>query len=278
MKKIVILYHKDCLDGFGAAWAAWKKFGLEADYIAVQRGELLPTGLKNKIVYTVDFTYRGELMSKLLKIASEVIIIDHHLSAEKTAKTASKYYFDLNHSGAVLAWKYFHPNKKIPFLLKTIEDFDIWKFKLPHTKTIDAYMNLLPFKFNEWEKITKDLENRASREKIIAEGDAILNYQKEVIKKALKTVNFVKFEGRRVPIVNSAVLSSEIGHELAKKYKSFGVIWKQVEGGKIRVSLRSVGNLDVSKIAQKYGDGGGHKNAAGFTLSDISKLPWKKIK
>jgi hypothetical protein len=26
MKKTIILYHLDCPDGFGAAWAAWKKF------------------------------------------------------------------------------------------------------------------------------------------------------------------------------------------------------------------------------------------------------------
>ena len=32
-KNIVIIYHTDCRDGFGAAWAAWKKFGDSATYI-----------------------------------------------------------------------------------------------------------------------------------------------------------------------------------------------------------------------------------------------------
>jgi phosphoesterase RecJ-like protein len=35
--------------------------------------------------------------------------------------------------------------------------------------------------------------------------------------------------------------------------------------GLVNYSLRSVGNVDVSGIAKCYG-GGGHKNAAGFTL------------
>ena len=28
---IVVVYHKDCMDGFGAALVAWKKFGGEAE-------------------------------------------------------------------------------------------------------------------------------------------------------------------------------------------------------------------------------------------------------
>ena len=35
-KNIVVLYHADCLDGFGAAYAAWEKFGDTAEYIPVQ--------------------------------------------------------------------------------------------------------------------------------------------------------------------------------------------------------------------------------------------------
>src|SRR3989344_1169898 len=37
-KKIAVLYHKGCTDGFGAAWAAWKKFGARAEYLGVERG------------------------------------------------------------------------------------------------------------------------------------------------------------------------------------------------------------------------------------------------
>ena len=48
-------------------------------------------------------------------------------------------------------------------------------------------------------------------------------------------------------------------------------LWYVDSAGKVRVSLRSEGDYDVSGIAKRYG-GGGHKNAAGFTatLEDIA--------
>ncbi len=43
------------------------------------------------------------------------------------------------------------------------------------------------------------------------------------------------------------------------------VLLREEDDGKIKVSLRSKDRVDVSKIAIKFG-GGGHKNAAGFTI------------
>lgn len=33
LKEIVIIYHAQCRDGLGSAYAAWKKFGDNASYI-----------------------------------------------------------------------------------------------------------------------------------------------------------------------------------------------------------------------------------------------------
>jgi phosphoesterase RecJ-like protein len=44
------------------------------------------------------------------------------------------------------------------------------------------------------------------------------------------------------------------------------VFFKQVEGDEYRVSLRSKGSIDVGALAKEF-DGGGHKNAAGCTVS-----------
>lgn len=43
------------------------------------------------------------------------------------------------------------------------------------------------------------------------------------------------------------------------------VMLREEEGGNIKISMRSQGNIDVERIARKY-EGGGHKNAAGFTV------------
>jgi bifunctional oligoribonuclease and PAP phosphatase NrnA len=44
------------------------------------------------------------------------------------------------------------------------------------------------------------------------------------------------------------------------------VFFKQIEGEQYRISMRSKGDVDVSSVAKEFG-GGGHKNAAGCTVS-----------
>jgi phosphoesterase RecJ-like protein len=44
------------------------------------------------------------------------------------------------------------------------------------------------------------------------------------------------------------------------------VFFKQIEGEQYRVSMRSKGDVDVSAVAKEFG-GGGHKNAAGCTVT-----------
>jgi phosphoesterase RecJ-like protein len=44
------------------------------------------------------------------------------------------------------------------------------------------------------------------------------------------------------------------------------VFFKQIEGDEYRVSLRSKGDIDIGTLAKEF-DGGGHKNAAGCTVS-----------
>jgi phosphoesterase RecJ-like protein len=43
------------------------------------------------------------------------------------------------------------------------------------------------------------------------------------------------------------------------------IFFKQIEGDEYRVSMRSKGDIDIGSIAKEFG-GGGHKNAAGFTI------------
>jgi phosphoesterase RecJ-like protein len=45
------------------------------------------------------------------------------------------------------------------------------------------------------------------------------------------------------------------------------VFFKLASNGEVRVSLRSKYDVDVRKVANGFG-GGGHKNAAGFTVTE----------
>ncbi len=68
---------------------------------------------------------------------------------------------------------------------------------------------------------------------------------------------------------------SDVGNILAEKSGTYGAFWQQLPNHEVKWSLRSKGDYDVSVIASKFG-GGGHKNAASFTLKapqeDVTKL------
>lgn len=276
-KKIVILYHKGCRDGFGAAWAAWKKFGSKAEYTGVNHDDQLPEGIKGKEIYTLDFSYPLDKTSKLLRFAKTLTTIDHHISAEQSVKLAHNYVYELRHSGAVLSWKYFHPDKKVPALLKYIEDIDIWRLSLANTKELMASLETYDQDFQIWNKLAKDWENKTTIKKYLEEGRAILKYQNKLVKKALKDAEEVKLLGNRALAVNfTLALNSEIGDAIREKGYPLGIIWQR-KGDKLIVSIRSAGSVDSSKIAARFG-GGGHKRAAAFRFQTKEKFPWKSIK
>ena len=71
-------------------------------------------------------------------------------------------------------------------------------------------------------------------------------------------------------VCNSNVDISDLGNYIAKQGYQIGIIWGRRKGQLI-VSLRSIGDMDVSIIAKDFG-GGGHKNASGFTLNTFMDL------
>ena len=148
MKNIVVIYHND-LDGFGAAWAAWKKLGNRARYLAMDYAMSAPKGLKNKEIYFLDFCYPLAVMKKIRKEAKSITIIDHHISNKPVLKIADNFSYNINNSSAVLAWKYFNLRKSIPKLLLYIEDEDIWRFKIPFTKELMAFLDISDLKFSQ---------------------------------------------------------------------------------------------------------------------------------
>ena len=277
MSKTVILYHKGCSDGFGAAWAAWKKLGDKATYIAVKYDEEPPKNLVGKRVYILDFCYPAETIKHLSKITRSLVIIDHHFSRKKIIKSVPNYIYSEKNSGAILAWQYFHPGKNIPKLIKYIEDIDLWKRELPHTNELCASLWSYDKDFKIWNKIAKDWETGRGRKHYLDEGKAMSKARKQVVEDAVRNSHSATFLGHKARVSNSHVLASEIAHALLKKNKvSVGIVWYQ-KRDHIKVRLNSEGSVDVSKMAQKFGDGGGHKHSAAFRLKLGQKLPWKLI-
>ena len=277
-KKIFVLYHNDCSDGFTSAWVAWKKFGNKADYVGIDPSSKPIDGLKGKEVYMLDVIYPIQYLKKIIKENKKVIAVDHHLSNKKSFDLVGNGLFDLNHSGAVLAWKYFNAKTKIPKLIKHVEDVDLWKFKLPKTKEIFSYLDTIEFSFGNWDKVSKNLDNKKTHNQYVQKGALILNYQDILINRIIEgQAELVNFFGHKVYAVNSPLFNSQIANPLINKRSPIGIVWSQSKDGVVHVSLRSDGSVDVSKLAAKF-KGGGHKKAAGFYVKGYSNLPWKKIK
>lgn len=282
MKKIVVLYHANCPDGFGAAWVAWKKFGKKADYFGIRPGQtadqLKGLNLKGREeIYFLDVSASVKDLRELVKENESVTVIDHHVSNRAIIHNATQWLFDNRHSGAVLASQFFFPEKPLPWLLRYLEEMDLWKFRLPRTREVSAWLELYPMEFKVWNKIAKDLERPVGRRKAIAAGELILKHDDRRIEKILKCSQEVRFKGFRARVVNAAQSHSQIGHLLIDRRHPVGIVWHEVSDS-LKFSLRSNGKVDVSKIAKQFPGGGGHKAAAGFSLPLGSKLPWKRIR
>ena len=275
-RSVAVLYHKTCLDGSTAGWVAWKKFGKKADYFPVEPREIPDAVYQYKTVYALDTSINESDLKKFHKKGIKTVVIDHHVSSKENVERADEFRFSCDHSGATLSWDYFFPRKKVPKFVAHIEDLDLWKFKLPYTRELDAYCELVPYEdFSALSKLIQKFENKKTREEIIKKGKIILEHQNHLVGRLVENAEYVQFEKIKTYAVNSPVFNSFIGDSLWKKLPPIAIIWYEKEGKRF-VSLRSNGVVDVTLLAKKYG-GGGHKVAAGFRISANKPLPWKRI-
>lgn len=277
-KKIVVIYHQDCLDGFGSAWSAWRLFRDKAVYWPSQPNpdkDPKLENLKEAEIFLIDVSFSAEKIRRLRAAGNRVFAIDHHISVRKDIAAADWHSFDLKHSAAVLAWLYFHPKKPVPKLLRYIEDLDLWLFKLPRSRAATAFLELAEKNFKKWNKLASDFEKAAVRQKILNQGEVILAAKEKLIGFIMANAEKIFFGGHKSLAVNSPFWSSEIGEAIYKKKPPLGIVWFK-RGRFYKVSLRSNGGADVAALAEKYG-GGGHKKAAGFRWPANKPLPWKMI-
>lgn len=257
----IVIYHANCTDGFGAAYSAWKLLGDRAEYHPAKYGEP-PPDVRGKNVVVLDFSYDNATTKRLMKEAKSFLIIDHHKSAMVELHDVSCTRFDMNHSGAMLSWKFFHPGKEAPRMIKFIEDRDLWKWEIPYSKEFAAAFDMVPYDFEEFDKYLDDSAVDNAQER----GAYILAYSKTVVSKISKNATPRKMGGKEVLVVNSPHWMSEIGAALSPKC-DFAVIWYyDHETRQVKVSLRAHhDDSDVSEVAKRFG-GGGHRKAAGFAL------------
>ncbi len=278
LKKIVVIYHDQCRDGFGAAYAAWKKFGDDASYIPRKTQDPIPEGLENKELYIVDYSYKKPELDALVKNNDSVVVIDHHETSQEAVTSFKENVFDMTHSGAVLSWMYFHPNTEVPKLLLYVEDHDLWRFKMEFNREFGSALGEYNQDFETWNQLNLNLENRDHFSKFISIGSAIADFEDKHVQKLLAFKEKALFEEHEIYAVNcSRIYRSIVAHELSTLNGKEGGIEMAIVyyryDGKVHCGLRSNGEVNVAKMAEKYG-GGGHKNASSIRVNSFAELPF----
>lgn len=274
----IVIYHKNCNDGFGAALVCstiLKKKNTEY-HSAVHYSD--PPDVKDKNVFILDFSYKQDIILKMIEDSNSFIIIDHHKTAEKELENIPDEYkiFDMTKCGAVLTWEYFYDDE-IPMFLKYIQDRDLWINEMEDTHLINSGLNEIDRKFHLWYKYLDDsnLEDLKTIGRIIFDHNqkeiSRIVYYSSLEKQIIDNVEY------SIAYINSNCLASDIGNYLVKtKYPEadFSAIYYHDRIKKRTIfSLRSMEEkTDVSIIAKHFG-GGGHKCAAGCCINDfVNKL------
>lgn len=271
----IVYYHKGCSDGFGAAWAAWKRLGPEAEYIPLKHGDEIPeySGCQ---IYFLDICPSHKDLVRL-ECNNRVVILDHHKTAEEIILTCKEGVFDLNRSGAGIAWDYFCGNKKRPKLIDIVEDRDLWNWNIFGSKEVLMLLDSLEKTFESWDDFASQIECSGEDdlswgyENAIKIGASIVSYQDNLVKYASSGGFYKSISGTNAFVVNSPILQSFIGNfNLSDKEVDLVAIYSRKEDG-FAFSLRSNKSVDCSKIAEKFG-GGGHQCASGFFVKSLGEV------
>lgn len=269
----LVLFHDQCADGLAAAWTAWRVLGSGAEYMPVRYDEPPPKQVGDRDIYVLDFSYDPKTLAGMADAARRLVVIDHHATAIDQlkgwkARPDVELVLDKTHSGAQLALRYFSVPDTRLWIIDYVEDRDLWRFGLPHSKEINALIAASALGRTPLDafQVFEELRGYSMKKAVERGAGALLQiecYARQVAKEARR----ITFSGYpEIPVVNlPKPMTSEVLHALTSE-APFAVGWRQ-EGAKAVFSLRSSGNpgFNVATLAERYG-GGGHHNAAGFTL------------
>lgn len=283
MKPDICIYHDPCMDGTVAAWAAWRRWP-DIEFIGAKYGDPLPD-VDSKHVVIVDFSYPKGMLEQMAATAASVTVLDHHKTAHADlAEFATSHLdltwvrrlgsdnpivalFDMDRSGARLAWDFFHPMEPAPRLVKHVEDRDLWRFEMGGTREVFAWLASLDKGFSALDMAYMLLEREDDYQRICAEGAAIMRaFEKDVAAVIAATRRWMQIGNYLVPVANLPFTMASEGGNLMSEGQPFAASYFDgPDGRKFSLRASATSRVDVSAIAKLYG-GGGHAKAAGFSV------------
>ena len=269
---VFCIYHNKCIDGLMAA-AVVKRTYPDAEFFAANYNEPAPIeSLKGKHCIIVDFSYSRDVTLQIADASAKLLVLDHHKTAQAALAdidhAKAKIIFDMERSGAGLAWDTFYPlatGGARPPLINMVEDRDLWRFQHEGSQRLHYVLTCMePTPDGFAHQLQLSIQNPDYLVDLVGQGAAmekLFAAQIETLKHEAFTVHI---SGYVVPVVNAPyIFASDLAGALAEGHPFAATYFFN---GKEEVwSLRSRGenSIDVSDIAQQYG-GGGHKHAAGF--------------
>jgi len=300
--KILCIFHGNCADGFGSAWAVHEALQGSDHQLDFFPGvyQQPPPDVAGKVVLLVDFCYKPEVMEDLARSAHAIVILDHHKTAMEDFQSHSYdnmmvtnmgawpdptwerlsreihdhvfsgehlyYLFDMDRSGAMITWQFFHEAPP-PQLMLHIQDRDLWRFEMDNTREIQAAVFSYPYDFQVWTGLMEGNIHALANQGIAIER----KHHKDVQELVGICKREMEIDGHKVPVASLPyTMVSDAAHLMALDAPFAACYWDTPEGRTF--GLRSVeGGMDVGEIARSYG-GGGHKHAAGFSVKRYHHL------
>ena len=277
-----LITHGGCPDGEACAWVINKKYP-NINIIRASRNYPINFDiLKNTNTICTDFVYNEKDTKLVYDKTNFLTMLDHHVTQKSIidnyAKKSDTYaVYDNDKCGAILAWEFCFDDKPIPKFLQYIDDRDRWQWKLPNSKLVNKvfYVKELNESIDKIDKIYEnELENEHYYEELAIIGKNYEEYENKLLKDRIKYAKIKNYKNLKVSVCESTDLRSDLGNKMVNELDcDFAAVFSyDPYKKKYFISLRSRDDkADVGKIAKNHG-GGGHRNASGLSVKNITKL------
>lgn len=320
----VIVYHKANSDGVVSAFIAWQyltdagKIKKDVKDLTILRAHpdnrskgvsnniqrILPR-LKGKSVLMVDLFYNKTTYEAIKKDTAFFVAIDDHRSQDDTVNlpyrfTTEKHGIQFKHSAAPAVWKFFHPDKLVPYFVQYVDSGDSsghykWLPEVNNFMTVMAVRFVKNQKKTEYQKNPESMfrdmndyfhgKNATAINFLVVVGQ-IMNEFRENIKAEVSqtaTPATFSFEGKTYPIMvmnfSAPGLTKQVLKNVAARNQNtaFAISWfynyrsKEFDISFSNDHMNRPGAVDMGQLIEKLkrvlrGSGGGHKNFSHMTF------------
>lgn len=218
-----------------------------------------------------------EDMRELLESFRQITFIDHHETSlwmnERPLKNATYTIVDTTHCATYLTWQFFKQSEitkesDIWFAGYSvlINDYDLWIHENPDSKRLNALLYISNRDYFINEALMVDVKTLLAKHKL-----RINRYLEQLDKYVNETpIRIFNDDGIRIGLAFAEKYKSHIAESCFKRDLADIIYIIDLRTGNISIRSSTASNIDCSKIAEKYLNGGGHFNASGGKIDVMS--------